>query len=71
MNERFVVHRIIDGHDRVMGSFEVRDGEIHYNNIIEQLNCDMFPPGPIGWMTKQRLGFLLYNTNKSVYITRG
>jgi hypothetical protein len=71
MDGHFVVHSSMGGSDRVIGSFDVMNGQIQYSDYASQLNCDLFPPGKIDWMTSRRLETLLNNRGKSVYLTRG
>lgn len=69
--ERFIVHEFDNGRDVVIGSFIVQNGQIHFDSKVDEMNCDIFPPGPIHPATARRLSNLLNNKSKSVYIVHG
>lgn len=71
MAETYTVHRVFDGKDTVLGKFSVEGNEIVYSSQADEMNCDIFPAGPMSDRTKKRLSSLLDNEHKSVYITRG
>lgn len=71
MSEHYVVHRVFNGHDEVLGKFSVENGEIRFDSQADEYNCDLFPAGRINPRTASRLQSLLNNDHKSVYIVHG
>lgn len=69
--ERYIVYHHFNGKTEKIGSFKVRDGEIHFDSLVDEYNCDIFPAGKMSESTKERLEHLLDNDSKSVYIVRG
>lgn len=69
--ERYIVHRVFEGKDEVIGCFTVEDGKVVYPNKVAEANCDIIPPGPMHEATKRRLVYLLDNKDKSVYLVKG
>lgn len=70
MVTKFKLHRISNGEDRVIGSFEVHDNEIVFPSVSDEHNCDMFPPGTMSAYTKNRISHLLDNDHKSMYLEK-
>jgi len=68
MVTKFKFHRIFEGKDEVIGTFEVNNGEISFPSDIDKHHCDMFPPGPMSTSTKNKISYLLDNKEKTTYL---
>jgi len=70
MVTKFKLHRVLDGKDSVIGTFEVRDNSIVFPTRRDQHHCDMFPVGPMSDYTKNRISQLLNNKTKTMYLEK-
>lgn len=70
VTHKFKLHRIFKGEDKVVGTFEVRDGEVVFPSHADEHHCDMFPPGPMAEATQNRITYLLDNKEKSTYLEK-
>lgn len=67
---KFKLHRVKDGKDSVIGTFEVRDGDIIYPSHSDEHHCDMFPAGQMSAYTKNRISHLIDNKEKTMYLEK-
>lgn len=67
---KFKLHRIFNGEDKVIGTFEVRGNEIVFPSVTDEHHCDMFPPGPMSAYTQNRITHLLDNKQKTMYLEK-
>lgn len=67
---KFKLHRVFDGKDSVLGSFEVIDGKITFPSHADEHHCDMFPAGEMSDSTKNRITHLLDNKEKTMYLEK-
>lgn len=70
VNYRFKLHRVFQGEDKVIGTFEVRNNEIVFPTSADEHHCDMFPAGPMSPYTQNRISHLLDNQDKSMYLEK-
>lgn len=70
MVTKFKLHRVLNGEDKVIGTFEVKDGQISFPSHADQHHCDMFPPGEMSAYTKNRITHLLDNKQKTMYLEK-
>jgi hypothetical protein len=70
MVTKFNLHRVFKGKDEVIGTFEVRDNEIHFASHADEHHCSMFPAGPMSEYTKNRISHLLDNEDKTMYLEK-
>ncbi len=67
---KFKLHRVFQGEDKVIGTFEVRDNEIVFPSLRDEHHCDMFDAGPMSAYTQNRISHLLDNKDKTFYLEK-
>ena len=70
LSGKYEVHRVFEGEDRVIGTFEVADKSVSFPTHSDELNCDIIPAGPISSRTEDRIKYLLDNDHKSMYLKK-
>lgn len=70
MTDTYTVHRVFNGETTELGKFSIENGSVVFSSKQDELNCDIFPAGPMSDRTKRRLVQLLDNEHKTIYITR-
>jgi hypothetical protein len=67
---KYVVHQHLNGIDKVLGRFEIKDGIITFLSEADRLNIDQFPSGKMTAYTKNRIHYLMTDPNKDIYIKK-
>jgi hypothetical protein len=69
-SQRYRLHHFFNNKDEVLGSFEVKDGEVHFATNADKHNCDIIPPGPISQGTKTKINRMIDNHKKSMWLEK-
>lgn len=70
VKHKFKLHRVFNDKDEVIGTFEIQGDDIVFPTNVDRHHCDMFPAGKMSDSTRNRIGHLLDNQEKTMYLEK-